>query len=84
MSISVAVQIEPDPAAIDVHVSDTSLHLILTDGRELSAPIAWFPRLRDANAEQRSNWRLIGDGHGIHWPDMDEDVSVRALLGRPT
>ncbi len=75
---------DPDPVAIDVEVSDLALKLILSDGRELSAPLAWFPRLRDANAAQRANWRRIGRGHGIHWPDLDEDVSVRALFGRPT
>ncbi len=58
--------------------------IMLTDGREISAPMAWFPRLRDASDEQRANWRLIGRGEGIHWPDIDEDVSVKALLGLPT
>ncbi len=85
MSISAAsIHIDQDPAAIDVDVSDVALLVVLADGREISAPIAWFPRLRDAGTAQRRNWRLIGDGHGIHWPDVDEDVSVRALLGRPT
>lgn len=83
MSIS-AVRVDPDPAAVEVEVSDTHLRIALTDGRELSAPLAWFPRLRDATPEQRRNWRLIGRGHGIYWPDVDEDVSVRSLLGRPT
>jgi Protein of unknown function (DUF2442) len=70
--------------AIDVDFVDASIRVALADGREASAPIAWFPRLRDASAQQRANWRLIGHGEGIHWPDLDEDVSVNALLGLPT
>ena len=86
MSTSAAksVRIDPDPAAIDVEVSDTLLRIVLTDGRELAAPLAWFPRLRDATPDERRRWELIGRGHGIHWPDVDEDVSVRVLLGRPS
>ena len=79
-----SVRIDPDPAAIDVEVSDTLLRIVLTDGRELAAPLAWFPRLRDATPDERRHWELIGRGHGIHWPDVDEDVSVRVLLGRPS
>jgi hypothetical protein len=75
---------DPDPTAADVQVSDAALVIVLSDGRELSAPLAWFPRLRDATAEQRQHWGPIGRGHGIHWRDIDEDVSVRALMGRPT
>ncbi len=76
-----------DPAgaqAMSVDFNDASIRVALADGREISAPLAWFPRLRDASPEQRANWRLIGPGEGIHWPDIDEDVSVRALLGLPT
>ena len=51
----------------------------LQDGRSLTVPIEWFPRLRDATPEQRSHWRLIGHGIGIHWPDIDEDISVVGL-----
>jgi len=70
--------------AMSVAFAGASIRVVLTDGREISAPIAWFPRLRDASATQRANWRLIGRGDGIHWPDIDEDVSVAALLGLPT
>ena len=70
--------------AMSVEFVDASLRIGLTDGREISAPIEWFPRLRDASPEQRGNWRLIGQGEGVHWPDIDEDVSVNALLGLPT
>ncbi|HEY3622789.1 MAG TPA: DUF2442 domain-containing protein [Roseiarcus sp.] len=70
--------------ALSVEFVDAPIRLILADGREISAPLAWFPRLRDAPKAQRANWRLIGRGEGVHWPDLDEDVSVNALLGLPT
>jgi hypothetical protein len=60
------------------------LRITLSDGREVAAPLEWFPRLRDATPEQLARWELIGRGQGIHWPDLDEDVSVRRLLGLPT
>jgi hypothetical protein len=69
-----------DATAIDVTVTDDFLIVTLADGRELSAPLAWFPRLLRATQEQRRKWRLIGRGQGIHWPDVDEDVSVASLL----
>ena len=55
----------------------------LADGRSLTVPLEWFPRLRDASSEQRSHWRFVGSGSGIHWPDIDEDISVAGLLGLP-
>ena len=73
-----------DAQALNVEFVDASIRLILADGREISAPLAWFPRLRDASDAQRANWRLIGRGAGVHWPDLDEDVPVNALLGLPT
>ena len=66
--------------AVDVTVTDDQVVIALVDGRELAAPLAWFPRLEDATADQRRNSRLIGRGHGIHWPDVDEDISVASLL----
>jgi hypothetical protein len=69
-----------EPLVTEVHVSDVALEVTLEDGREISAPIDWFPRLRDADAGQRANWRLIGRGEGIHWPDVDEDISAQGLL----
>ncbi len=77
MSISVE---RFDASVVDVAVTETTLRVVLADGRELSAPIAWFPRLRDGTAEDRLNWRLIGRGQGIHWPSLDEDISVSSLL----
>jgi len=69
-----------DATAVDVTVLDDHILVVLADGRELAAPLAWFPKLADATAEQRRNWRLIGRGHGIHWPDVDEDISIASLL----
>ena len=69
-----------EPLAQDVRFTADSLHVRLADGREVSVPLVWFPRLRTASAAQRKNWRLIGGGVGIHWPDIDEDVSVEGLL----
>jgi hypothetical protein len=72
--------IKPDATAVDVSVTEDRIVVVLADGRELAAPLAWFPRLADATPDQRQNWRLIGRGHGIHWPDVDEDISVASLL----
>jgi hypothetical protein len=72
--------VELDAAAVAVTTDDSSLHVSLADGREVSVPLEWFPRLRDATPEQRRNWRFIGRGQGIHWPDVDEDIAVAGLL----
>jgi hypothetical protein len=69
-----------DATAVDVTVTEHRLTVVLADGRELSAPLAWFPRLLQATDDQRRKWRLTGRGHGIHWPEVDEDVSVASLL----
>ena len=69
-----------EPLAVDVSVTPDALHVVLADGREVSAPLVWFPRLYDATEAQRCNWQLIGRGIGIHWPDLDEDISVESLL----
>ncbi len=69
-----------DEHAIDVSFTKTAIHLVLADGRELSAPLEWFPRLREANDTDRNNWRFIGNGIGIHWPNVDEDISIRTLM----
>jgi len=69
-----------EPLAVDVKVSASALTVILADGREVSAPLAWFPRLLTAADSDRSNWRLIGGGIGVHWPALDEDISVSSLL----
>ena len=78
MTISAA---EPrTPSAENVQVSVDTLCVELSDGRTISVPLAWFPRLVHGSARERGNWRLIGRGHGIHWEDLDEDVSVEGLL----
>jgi len=66
--------------ASGVRFDETMMHIQLLDGREISIPLEWFPRLRNASAKQRKNWRLIGQGIGIHWNYLDEDISVPALL----
>lgn len=68
------------PEARDVAVTEGTLTAKLSDGRAISVPLAWYPRLVHATEEERANWRLIGRGKGIHWPDLDEDVSVEGLL----
>jgi len=73
-------RIKLDASAVDAMVADDRLVVVLADGRELSAPLAWFPRLMEASDDQRRNWRLIGRGHGLHWPDVDEDISIASLL----
>ena len=76
---------DPRIRARDVRVSDEALTVHLVDGRAISVPLEWYPRLRTATPAQRANWRLIGEGHGIHWPDIDEDISTIGLLeGRPS
>jgi len=74
------LEIKVDSAIVDVHVSDDEIEMVLADGRQVSAPIAWFPRLRNATNGQRANWRLIAEGVGVHWPEIDEDISARSLL----
>jgi hypothetical protein len=68
------------PEAQSVAVSEDLLTVDLTDGRSISVPISWYPRLVHGTAEERNNWELLGGGVGIHWPDLDEDISVQGLL----
>lgn len=68
------------PLAASVHCSDEELLVSLKDGRSVSVPLAWFPRLAHADAQARANYELLGDGEGIHWPSIDEDISVIGLL----
>ena len=81
---TLAIELEI-PDAVDVEVSEDTLSVELSDGRTISVPVDWYPRLTHATVEERANWRIIGRGHGIHWGDIDEDVSVEGLLaGRPS
>lgn len=73
------------PDIENVLITDDTLTVELSDGRTLSVPLAWFPRLLHASPAERRNWRLVGRGHGIHWEDLDEDISVEGLLaGKPS
>lgn len=63
-----------------VRLSEDSLSVDLMDGRTITVPLAWFPRLLHATPEQRLNWRVCGGGYGIHWPDLDEDLSTEGIL----
>lgn len=72
--------VETEPRAMQVAVTDDELTVHLIDGRRVSAPLVWFPRLLHATADQRNDWELIGEGEGIHWPQVDEDLSVAGIL----
>lgn len=67
--------------ATDLRFDNDKLIVLLEDGRELSVPLEWFPKLRDASEDELKKWRFIGDGVGIHWEKLDEDLSVKGLLG---
>ena len=72
--------VELHPQAYNIKCTDVSLIVELVDGRTISAPLVWFPSLARANKKQLDNWELLGDGEGIHWPDVDEDLSINGLL----
>ncbi len=76
---SSAIEVRP-PRAQRVIVTDDSLTVDLVDGRTVSVPLAWYPRLSHGTPSERDNWRLIGQGEGVHWPDLDEDISIENLL----
>jgi hypothetical protein len=67
-------------AVRDVHFSDDTLSVDLVDGRTITVPLVWYPRLLQATTDQRANWEIVGAGYGIHWPDIDEDLSTEGLL----
>jgi hypothetical protein len=77
MNISAKVT---DERVLDVRFDDHRLIVDLMDGRTISVPLAWYPRLADATPEQRAHWEKCGGGYGIHWPDVDEDLSTEGLL----
>ncbi len=72
--------LERDPLACQVEVTDDELLVWLEDGRRIAVPLVWYPRLLNASPDARRNWQLLGGGEGIHWPDVDEDLSVMGLL----
>ncbi|MCJ8501924.1 DUF2442 domain-containing protein [Desulfatitalea alkaliphila] len=73
-------EIKPGEQVKDVHFTEDSLSVDLMDGRTISVPLAWYPRLLHASPAQRQNWHVCGGGFGIHWPDIDEDLSTEGLL----
>ncbi|MCH8805983.1 MAG: DUF2442 domain-containing protein [Planctomycetes bacterium] len=69
-----------EPLAVSVRCTTDDLHVVLADGRQIVVPLVWFPRLQGAADAERNHYRLIGGGVGVHWPDLDEDISVEGLL----
>lgn len=69
-----------DERVAEVEITDDELSVRLMDGRTISVPLVWYPRLLNASGEQRKNWRIIGGGYGLHWEDVDEDLSTEGLL----
>lgn len=66
--------------ATSVHFDDENIYMTLNDGRIVGCPLSWFPRLANATESERNNWELIGDGYGVHWSDIDEDLSAEGML----
>jgi Protein of unknown function (DUF2442) len=78
-------EVKPGERAKDVRFTEDTIAVDLIDGRTIIVPLAWYPRLFNATPEQRRNWRISGAGYGIHWPDLDEDLSTEGLLrGAPS
>ena len=73
-------EVRTEPRARTVEVTDEEITAHLVDGRTITVPLVWSWRLAEATPEQRAHWELIGDGEGMHWPDIDEDLSVRGML----
>jgi hypothetical protein len=76
----ITLTLEKDPLAISVQVDDQRLMVDLADGRTLAIPLAWYPRLWHGSKNERQNWRLLGDGYAIEWPDLDEHIGIEGLL----
>lgn len=76
----VSSDVKPGERVKDVHFTEDTLSVDLFDGRTITVPLAWYPRLLHATAEQLANWKICGGGYGIHWPDVDEDLSTEGLL----
>ena len=79
------IERRPTPVITAVMVTDEAVQFELSDGRTVSAPLAWYPRLVHGTPAERAHWRLVGRGVGVHWPELDEDISVEGVLaGRPS
>jgi hypothetical protein len=72
--------LEQEPVAIGLKLTEKYFMVELGDGRTLSVPLAWYPRLNNASAEERANWDFLGDGYAIEWPDLDEHIGIEGLL----
>jgi len=82
---SLMIELIEVPKIQKITITDDTLSTDLSDGRTISVPLAWYPRLTHASVEERNNWRLIANGEGIHWTDLDEDISIKNLLcGQPS
>jgi hypothetical protein len=78
--MSTLADLEATAIATAVHFDTDRMFVTLSDGREISVPITWYPRLAQATPDQRNDWQLIGDGEGIHWPEVDEDLPIAGIL----
>jgi hypothetical protein len=79
------LELRPGERVKDVHFTEESMSVDLSDGRTITVPLVWYPRLLDATEAQRANWKLSGAGYGLYWPDIDEDLSTEGLLrGAPS
>jgi hypothetical protein len=72
--------LETEPAAVGVTIADEKLVVALADGRSITVPLEWYPRLMHGTPKERQNWRLLGDGYAIEWPDLDEHIGIEGLL----
>jgi hypothetical protein len=82
---SLMIELLEIPKIQKVTITDATLSADLSDGRTISVPLVWYPRLLNASVEERNNWRFIADGEGIHWTQLDEDISIKNLiLGQPS
>ncbi|MDY7014555.1 MAG: DUF2442 domain-containing protein [Cyanobacteriota bacterium] len=82
---SLTIELLEVPKIRQVSVTEDTLSIDLSDGRTISVPVAWYPRLFNASVEERNDWRLIADGEGIHWTQLDEDISIKNLIiGQPS
>ena len=80
MKIPTDNRLVEEPLATGITLHAESMTVDINDGRSITVPFSWYPRLRDATLKERSNWRLIGIGRGIHWEDVDEDISLQSML----
>ncbi len=78
----IALTLEHEPLAVDLRFTEDALTLVLADGRSLTVPLAWYPRLAHATQSERTHWQLLGGGYAVEWPDLDEHIGVAGVLAR--